>query len=272
MKKPEPDMTTAPLQTSLIATHIGTIAVHQKKAATDKTPLVFLHGVYFDHRLWDGVIRSIQDRTVVAVDMPHHGASRDISKQDWTLRDCAEMLVEILDALQLDKSIAVGHSWGSMTILRAAAKWPDRFERALLCNMPFHAASLRQKMLFRMQHTALFFRNFYTKQAARALFGKKSLTETPSFLEQLKRPMGALTGKEIRSIDQKVILDAEDATDLIWGLQVKALALKGEEDYVPTPPRIETVLASGGHVSPLEDLPAMQRTIETMLRCPSHRF
>jgi hypothetical protein len=36
-------------------------------------------------------------------------------------------------------------------------------------------------------------------------------------------------------------------------LQVKALALKGAEDYVPSPPNLETIIVKGGHVSPLEN-------------------
>jgi hypothetical protein len=36
-------------------------------------------------------------------------------------------------------------------------------------------------------------------------------------------------------------------------LKVKALALKGEEDYVPSPPILETLIVNGGHVSPLEN-------------------
>jgi hypothetical protein len=39
---------------------------------------------------------------------------------------------------------------------------------------------------------------------------------------------------------------------LIRALKVKAIALKGEEDFVPTPPGIETMVVKGGHVSPLE--------------------
>jgi hypothetical protein len=99
----------------------------------------------------------------------------------------------------------------------------------------------------------LLFRNFYTKQAAKALFGKQSLAENPSLLNLLSRPMNALTNKEVKQIDKKVILDAEDATSLIHNLQVKAIALKGKEDYVPTPPKIETVIVDGGHISPLEE-------------------
>ena len=77
--------------------------------------------------------------------------------------------------------------------------------------------------------------------------------------------MNTLTNKEIRQIDKKVILDAEDATSLIQNLQVKAIALKGKEDYVPTPPKIETVIVDGGHISPLEEPLKFQVLIQTLI-------
>lgn len=249
----------------MINTNLGKIAVYPKLVDSDKTPIIFLHGVYFDHHLWDEVINSINDRTTFSVDMPFHGLSKEITKNDWSLNDCAEMLLEILDSLKIAKVIAVGHSWGSMTILRAASKLPERFEEIGLCNMPFHAASKRQKATFGLQHSMLIFRNFYTKQAAKALFGKTSLAENPSLLNLLSRPMNALTNKEVKQIDKKVILDAEDATSLIQNLQVKAIALKGKEDYVPTPPKIETVIVDGGHISPLEEPLKVQVLIQALI-------
>ena len=66
--------------------------------------------------------------------------------------------------------------------------------------------------------------------AGKALFGKTSLVKDPSLINQLSRPMSALTNKEVKQIDKKVILDAEDATLLIQNLNVKAIALKGKED------------------------------------------
>jgi hypothetical protein len=51
----------------------------------------------------------------------------------------------------------------------------------------------------------LLFRNFYNEQAAKALFGKTSLAKKPSIINQLSRTMIALTNKEIRQIDKKVI-------------------------------------------------------------------
>jgi pimeloyl-ACP methyl ester carboxylesterase len=184
--------------------------------------------------------------------MPFHGLSKEITKNDWSLNDCAEMLLEILDSLKITKVIAVGHSWGSMTILRAASKQPERFESVLLCNMPFLAATKKQKITFGLQHSMLIFRNFYTKQAAKALFGKTSLKENPSLVDQLKRPMDLLSNAQIKQTDKAVIADAEDASELIKNLKVRALALKGIEDYVPATPYIETIIIGGGHISPLE--------------------
>jgi 3-oxoadipate enol-lactonase len=240
------------MKKSIVNTKLGKIVVYQKIANAKNIPIIFLHGVYFDHHLWDNQIKEINDRVVITVDMPLHGESRNISNPDWTLNDCADMLLEILDSLQIPKVIAVGHSWGSMTILRAAHKKPERFTSIGLCNMPFLAASKKQKNTFGLQHSMLVFRNFYTKQAAKALFGKTSLVKNPSLINQLSQPMNVLTNKEVKLIDKKVILDAEDAALLIQNMQVKAIALKGKEDYVPTPPKIETIVVEGGHISPLE--------------------
>ena len=238
--------------TSFITTNIGKIAVYQKKVDSNKIPIIFLHGVYFDHHLWDEVIDSLNDRTIIALDMPLHGLSKEITKNDWTLNDCSEMLLEILDRLHIAKVIAIGHSWGSMTIIRAASNQPERFESVLLCNMPFLAATKKQKITFDLQHSMLLFRNFYTKQAAKALFGKTSLKEIPSLVNDLKRTMNLLSNTQIKRTDKAVIIDAEDSSELIKDLNVRALALKGVEDYVPAPPSIETLIIGGGHISPLE--------------------
>ena len=238
---------------NFIETNIGRIAIFQTESDSNKIPVIFLHGVYFDHHLWDKVIESINDRTIIRLDMPFHGLSKEITKTDWTLNDCADMLLEILDILHIAKVIAVGHSWGSMTILRAASKQPERFENVLLCNMPFLAATKKQKITFVLQHSMLIFRNFYTKQVAKALFGKTSFKENPSLIEDLKRPMNLLSNAQIKQTDKAVIIDAEDASELIKNLKVRAVALKGVEDYVPAPPNIETIVIGGGHISPLEN-------------------
>jgi hypothetical protein len=118
--------------------------------------------------------------------------------------------------------------------------------------MPFLAATKKQKLTIGLQHSMLIFRNFYTKQVAKALFGKTSLKENPSLVDHLKRSMNLLSNAQIKQTDKAVIADAEDASELIKNLKVRALSLKGIEDYVPAPPNIKTIVIGGGHISPLE--------------------
>lgn len=237
---------------SEITTSIGKISVYIKEHPSENTPLIFLHGIYFDHHLWTKPFEEINDRTVISVDMPLHGESRKNIKLNWTLNDCANMLIEILDGLQISSTIAIGHSWGSMTILRAAHQHPERFESVGLCNMSFRAATGTQRVTLDLQHSMLVFRNFYANQSVKTMFGKTSLKNNPSLANQLKRPMSILSNKQIKEVDKAVMLNAGDTTYLIKTLQVKAIALKGEEDFVPIPPHIETIIVKGGHVSPLE--------------------
>lgn len=235
-----------------IPTRLGEIAVYRRAVENQRTPIVLLHGVYFDHRLWKHQVAAFGDRTLILPDMPLHGDSRQITKANWNLDDCGGMLLDILNYLKIPEVIAVGHSWGSMSILRAAARAPERFESLLLCNMPFQAARPRQQFIFRLQHLMLPFRSFYTRQAAASLFGKRSLQYQPELLGELERPMRILSQRDIRTIDRKVILEATDAVHLMEQLPMMAIALKGEEDYVPAPQYLQTIVVKGGHISPLE--------------------
>jgi hypothetical protein len=155
-----------------------------------------------------------------------------------------------------------------MTILRAAHKNPDKFEAICLCNMPFEVATPKKKILFKLQHLLLIFRAFYTKQVAKSMFSSSSLKSNPQLYQQLQRTMNILTKKDIQHIDQKIIIEAEDATPMIVDLKVNAIAIKGKEDYVPKPPKIHTVFIDSGHVSPLELPEQVLSYIRTLLVSP----
>lgn len=234
----------------MIKTSIGDIAVYLNEVE-NTTPIIFLHGVYFDHNLWNYQRSRIQDRTVITIDMPLHGKSKNV-KKDWTLSDCGIMLIEILDSLAIEKVVAVGHSWGSMTILRAASNYPERFQSIGLCNMPFAKGNLATKLKFGLQHTMLFFRGFYTRQVAKVMFTKENREANPEIVEYLKLSMGQLTNKDIRQIDKAVITDADDGLSCTQALKVSVMALKGDKDYVGIPPNIDLTVVSSAHVSPLE--------------------
>jgi hypothetical protein len=78
--------------------------------------------------------------------------------------------------------------------------------------------------------------------------------------------MDLLTIPQIKHTDRAVIANAEDTKLLIKTLKVKAMALKGEEDYVPAPPYLETIIMKGGHVSPIENPDGVIEFVKRVLK------
>jgi pimeloyl-ACP methyl ester carboxylesterase len=72
------------------------------------TPVVFLHGLTFDRRMWRPVIERLDGSvTTVAIDLPAHGES---GGKPAPLEQVADQLHELLASLGIERPIMVGHS------------------------------------------------------------------------------------------------------------------------------------------------------------------
>jgi pimeloyl-ACP methyl ester carboxylesterase len=162
------------------------------------------------------------------------------------------MLLDLLAELNIDRIIAVGHSWGGRTIAQAALLNPEVFAAIGLCNIPFRKSSRSSKLLTTIQHTLLSFRTFYITQAGKSLYGKHSLATRPELLQHLREPMAKLKNREIKHADRTVRLQSRDASEDLKRLEVPVIAIAGEEDYVGVPPIANIRIVEGGHISPLE--------------------
>ncbi|RZT19017.1 3-oxoadipate enol-lactonase [Mycobacterium sp. BK558] len=86
------------------------------------------------HRMWDAQVAELEQRfTVVRYDTRGHGAS-PVPDGPYTIDDLADDLIALLDRLDLERAHLVGLSLGGMTVMRVAARNPERVNRiALLC-------------------------------------------------------------------------------------------------------------------------------------------
>lgn len=90
-----------------------------------------LHATGFHARCWDGVIRALGETTrVIAVDQRGHGRSTKAPPYDWG--EFGADAAALVEALDLDDIIGVGHSMGGHAIVQAAGAHPDRFRALLL--------------------------------------------------------------------------------------------------------------------------------------------
>ena len=98
-------------------------------------PVVFLHGLGMSASTWDPVAERLADRhTVLAVDLPGHGASPCPDDPDAFTRDAA--LADLDDVLTTVDGVPVivGHSLGGYLALAHAATRPDASRGIVVLN------------------------------------------------------------------------------------------------------------------------------------------
>jgi pimeloyl-ACP methyl ester carboxylesterase len=83
---------------------------------------VFIHGVLNDHSVWILQTRYFAHHgwNVLAVDLPGHCKSEGPPPQ--SAEEAADTVIALLDALKIDKAALIGHSFGSLIALEAAAR------------------------------------------------------------------------------------------------------------------------------------------------------
>ena len=89
----------------------------------DGQPLVLLHGLASNARIWDLVAPHLVERglRVFALDQRGHGLS-DVPPDGYDFATIVSDLREFVRALNLEHPLLVGHSWGASTVLEYAAR------------------------------------------------------------------------------------------------------------------------------------------------------
>jgi pimeloyl-ACP methyl ester carboxylesterase len=90
-----------------------------------EAPMLLVHGLASNARLWDGVAKHLVDlgHYVVAIDQRGHGQS---SKPDdgFDMSTVAHDLELFITQLELDRPVVAGQSWGANVVIELAARAP----------------------------------------------------------------------------------------------------------------------------------------------------
>ena len=104
-------------------------------AATSATlPIVLLHGLFGDLDNLGILARDlVKQRPVIKVDLRNHGLSPHST--EMTYPAMAQDLLTLLDDLQIDKAIVIGHSMGGKAAMALTALAPERIERLVVIDI-----------------------------------------------------------------------------------------------------------------------------------------
>lgn len=107
-----------------------------------KPTVVMVHGVLNDHSVWILQSRYLAHHgwNVLALDLPGH--CRSGGAPATTVEEAADWVLALLDAAGIEKAVLVGHSFGSLVALEAAARAPERVRQLVLvgCAYPMQVS------------------------------------------------------------------------------------------------------------------------------------
>jgi len=90
----------------------------------ERPPVILIHGAGGTHLHWPPQIRRLAGQRVYAPDLPGHGKSDGVARQDiW---EYSAVLAKFMEGVKLKKAVFVGLSMGSGIALQMALRYPKR--------------------------------------------------------------------------------------------------------------------------------------------------
>jgi 3-oxoadipate enol-lactonase len=228
-----------------IGTSLGELAV---SVSGSGDALVLWPSLLMDRTLWAAQVAALSDRwTTIAIDPPGHGASSALERH-FTLAECADCLVEVLDALRVDRAHVVGNSWGAMVGGSFAALHPDRVGRAVLMNGTASAAPRPQRIqyavLLRLARLLGGIRPPLTRSVVRAFLGPTTRRTRP---DVVRKVLGVAQRNDVRSAAlavESVVSRRPDQRELFGRIATPVLVIAGREDATFPLAELEQMAAS----------------------------
>jgi N-formylmaleamate deformylase len=127
---------------------IGSIDMHVAVRQHSGSPAVLLlHGLYDRWEVWQPLIAALNDSvSIIAPDLRGHARSSH-PEAGYTLPDYADDIARLIDALELETPILVGHSLGALIALSVAAENPGRAGGLVMIDPPLRQGEQGRQLL-----------------------------------------------------------------------------------------------------------------------------
>lgn len=125
---------TGSIERALVRTSAGYI--HCRQAGAGPAVILLSAGGQSSAVLIELVERLSGKVRAIAVDHPSHGMSDHVPQPQ--MADYARWLTEVMDALKVERAMLVGEATANGIVLTTAEAYPDRVDRVVMVNCPFH--------------------------------------------------------------------------------------------------------------------------------------
>lgn len=108
--------------------------LHYQLTGPDTAPvLVFLHGSNSSLQTWHPIVRILENEfRCLVIDLPGHGLTGPSPDSDYSVTALHNSLQKLLEALDIERAVWIGNSWGGWISWRMALDHPEKVEGLVL--------------------------------------------------------------------------------------------------------------------------------------------
>ena len=192
-------------------------------------PLVFIHGVGLDHKMWNSQITSLNNYSTITYDLLGHGKT-PYNKEDVTLNDFSDQLDNLLKFLKIDKINLVGFSLGSLIALDFASKFQDKLKSLTLIGTTYKRTEEQRALVIERFEQAKLNKPI-SKQALKRWFTDKYLDNHPEIYDQFIEILTKDDDDHLNFLKAyKLFANHQDDIDIIKNIKTKTLIMTGSGD------------------------------------------
>ena len=200
----------------------------------NSVPIVFIHGVGLDHRMWDYQTNYFNEYSTLTYDLLGHGKT-PYDEDKLSLKDFSNQLLEILDHLGVEKISLIGFSLGSLIALDFSSHFQKKVEKLILIGTIYKRSNKERSLVLDRYNQAKLNKPI-SKQALKRWFSDKYLEDNPETYDLFMK----ILNKEQK--DHKNFLKAYelfanhyDDLEAIKKIDKKTLIMTGSDDVGSTP-------------------------------------
>lgn len=214
-----------------VGTALGRLRVRSRGRGE---PIVFWPSLLMTGDMWAAQADYFgATRRVILIDPPGHGGSERLCAP-FTFEQCAQSVVDVLDALDVPMAHFVGNSWGGMIGGTFAARHPDRIGHAVLMNCTASAAGRRQRfeygLLLKMATLMRGIRAPLTRSVLKAFLGPTTFQTRPDVVEFVRRTVESVDIGSAAWAVRSVVPNRPDQRTLLSHIVTPVLVVAGTED------------------------------------------
>ncbi|MFG2886283.1 alpha/beta fold hydrolase [Streptomyces sp. NPDC048297] len=231
-------------------------------------PVVFVHGWTANRHRWDHQMTHFAERRrVIRLDLRGHGESTGAGVR--TIAELASDVLTLLDHLEIERFVLVGHSMGGMISQTITLAHPDRVERMVLVDSIARMTYSRGRGLLMAASTLVPFKLFVATNIRRAF--------KPGYpREEIRRHIrdSAQTSREV-VMTLYGAMRAFDVLDRVGEIRTPTLMVHGYDDIqlpvrqmlrmAKAYPDAEVRIIDAGHELPVEKPAELTETLDRFL-------